>query len=249
MKIFIAGNGGYRCFVQDNFYDFFRLISYHNFPSSELNLIHKYKDFILDSGVFSFLSNSLKNIDWEEYLIKYADFVRNNKIKNYVELDIDKFIGLDSVEILRRKLEARVGWKTMPVWHMNRGYDKWLEIVRDYEYVCFGAFLTDNLKKKRYSAIKIFLDDARKNKCKVHGLGMTNPKFLDLLPFYSVDSSTWSCGNRFGSAFHFNGQTIKAIPKPRGFRITKHKLLERHNFYEWIKFANFKLNQNENKNT
>ena len=44
----------------------------------------------------------------------YADFVRENKIKNYVEMDIESVIGLEETEKLRARLEKRVGWKAFP---------------------------------------------------------------------------------------------------------------------------------------
>ena len=238
MKVFLAGSGS-KPWVKKNYFDFFRLHSYEYLKKdpAELKEIHRYKDFILDSGIFSFLNGKdTKNVNWEKYMQDYADFVRENKIKNYVEMDIESLIGLEETEKLRERLEKRVGWKSIPVWHMNRGYDKWIEICKEYDYVCFGAFLTDGLKQSKYPMIKKFLDDAKKHNCKVHGLGFTNFKWLPKLKFYSVDSSTWSMGNRFGCIKKFEDGKVKRLKRPIGTRIADGEKLAYHNFIEWIKF-------------
>ena len=238
MKIFLAGDGG-RPFIKNNFYKFYRLNSYEYLKKQrdEIVVIDKFKDYILDSGVFSFLNGKNTNIDWEKYMVDYANFVREHKIKNYVELDIDKMIGLDNVEILRKKLQKRVGWKSIPVWHMNRGYEKWLEICRDYDYICFGAFLTDGLSNKKFIQIKKFLEDAKKEDCKVHGLGFTQFQWLKKLPFYSVDSSSWTTGNRFGSICKYEGDRVRNLKRPDNTRIKDGSKLANHNFNEWIKYC------------
>lgn len=224
------------------------LISYEYIKPSHIPVISKVGNFIIDSGIFSFLNGKdTSNIDWEEYSIKYADFVRTNNIKNYVEIDIDKQIGLQEVEKLRSKIEKRVGWKSMPVWHIDRGYDKWLQICRDYNYVCFGAFITDGLQKSKYSIISKFLYDAKKLNCKVHGLGFTSTKWLKKLSFYSVDSSTYIGGARYGLTYTFDSKLCEIRTENRkGKKIKREHLvqskgnvsnLNNYNFGEWMKYA------------
>lgn len=235
LKIFLAGGG----YMPDNFYNFYRLESYLTAKQKRMPY-NRYKDFILDSGIFSYLNGKdTKNVDWEKYVAEYADFVRENQIKNYVEVDVDRIVGYDIVKKLREMLEKKVGWKSMPVWHINRGYDDWEETIKEYNYVCFGAFLTDNLKKEKFPMIKKFLDDANKNNCKVHGLGFTSMEWLKKLKFYSVDSSSWSTGNRFGTVYKFEKDRLLTFPKKANTRITNQKLLGHHNFYEWVKFSQY----------
>ena len=40
------------------------------------------KDFLLDSGAFSFM-NGRKSVDWDEYLERYAYFIASNDIRNF----------------------------------------------------------------------------------------------------------------------------------------------------------------------
>ena len=238
MRVFLAGLGG-KPWLKNNYFNFYRLHSYEYLKKEkgEINLIHNYKELILDSGIFSFLNGkNTSKVDWEKYMNDYADFVRENKIKNYVEMDIESVIGLEETEKLRSRLEKRVGWKSIPVWHMNRGYDKWIEICKEYDYVCFGAFLTDGLKESKFYMVEQFLNDAKKYNCKVHGLGFTNFKWLPKLNFYSVDSSSWTVGNRFGSIEKFEDNKIKHLKRPNGTGIKEHDKLAWHNFKEWVKF-------------
>jgi hypothetical protein len=238
MKIFLAGENGLP-FLKKNFYDFYRLDSYIYMKNRPYK-INNFKDFILDSGIFTYLNGkTTKNIDWEKYVFEYSNFIIKHKIKNYIEVDIDKIVGLKEVENLRYKLEKKVGYKCMPVWHLNRGYDKWLEICNDYDYICFGAFITDGLSSKKYIGIKRFLTDAKKNNCKVHGLGFTNFKYLKHLKFYSVDSTSWVSGNRYGHICNFDGNKIINTKRKKGQRIKNTNLLAWHNFIEWVKFSNY----------
>lgn len=62
-------------------------------------IIPNCKDFILDSGAFTFMQNSKKSVNWDEYVEKYAEFVKKHKVKKYFELDIDSIVGLKEVEM------------------------------------------------------------------------------------------------------------------------------------------------------
>lgn len=239
MKIYLAGCS-YTPWKALNIYNFNRLDSYLDVRKNDDFDHTKFQNFILDSGVFSFLNGKdISKIDWDEYVDNYAKFVRERKIRNYVEVDIDRFYGLDVVEKLRRNLERKVGWKSMPVWHMNRGYDKWLEIARDYEYICFGAFLTDHLNEKHYPLVAKFIYDAKQLNCKVHGLGFTSMPWLKRLHFYSVDSSSWTANVRFGAVCYFNGKAITMVKRPENKKVIDMRGLAYHSFKEWVKFAQY----------
>lgn len=229
-------------------HDCYGLFSYH-FCRISKDLIgykDRFKGFILDSGVFSYLKGDKvrgerdnQNVDWEKYVDEYANFVIQNKVKNYVEVDVDQMIGYDLVTKLTEKLEKKVGHKCMPVWHMNRGYDNWLKIVHDYDYVCFGAFLTDNLDQSKFPMIKQFLSDAKKSQCNVHGLGLTTDKWLHKLPFYSVDSSTWIAGCRYGYLHYFDKGYIKIQHKKPNQKFIDQERVMMNNINEWRKFAKY----------
>lgn len=215
--------------------------SFHYKPKHEPEF---YKRYILDSGAFSLLSSvprqEINKIDWEEYIHKYSAYIRANKVRNYIELDIDSLIGYDAVLQLTKKLEALVGWKSMPVWHMNRGWEGWERMVSEYSYICFGSFVTEGLPQKDYVKIHQYLKFANDRKVKVHGLGFTMTRMLRNFAFYSVDSTTWSYGSRSGITFHFDPEQgiIRQSPRPKGFKAIA-KAIDEHNLREWLKFIEY----------
>jgi hypothetical protein len=218
------------------------LSSYFDVKNMKAWSVPKSKDFILDSGVFTFLTSKKSiaaTMDWNQYVDEYADFVKKHRIKNYVEIDVDKILGLKEVERLRDRLEERVGWKSMPVWHMNRGWDGWLKMVKEYDYVCFGAFITDGLKQRNFAQINHFIHVARQHGAKTHGLGFTSTRWLPKIKFDSVDSSSWTSGGRYGYLMPFTGRGIKFIRNKDTRVKVHHKELDRQNLASWIKFAEY----------
>ena len=222
-------------------FDFYRLNSFiyiQKQDKEELEYISSYKDFILDSGIFTYLIGTKKNdIKWENYVDVYADFVREHNIRQYMEVDVDAMIGLKETEKLTTRLNRRVGWNCIPIWHKNRGYDKWIEICKENNYVAFGSFITEALDKSKFGIIARFIEDAEKNGSKVHGLGFTQFDWLKRLHFYSVDSSSWTSGVRFGTISLFKNDRIVGTKKPENMRFKDYKLVAKHNFEQWLRFS------------
>ena len=239
MKVFLAGNGQYiEEWIQKVDYSFYRLESMVYISKTEREIISRYKDFILDSGAFTYLNGASGNVDWEQYADNYANFIIKYKVKNFIELDIDPIVGIKEVERLRAKMEAKVGKQSIPVWHKSRGKQYWLDMVREYDYVAIGGIVTREIKPSEYKFFHWLLAEAKKQNCKVHGLGFTNLKGLEEYDFYSVDSTSWQSGNRFGFIYKFNGKTLLKFDKPEGMRV-KTKQTSWNNFYEWVKFCKY----------
>lgn len=239
MKIYLAGSGHVSMWLNENFTDFYRLESYQNISNQERKRVNEYKNFILDSGAFTYLNGASGNVNWEQYVNNYANFIIKYKVKNFIELDIDPIVGIKEVERLRAKLEDKVGKQSIPVWHKSRGKQYWLDMIKKYDYVAIGGIVTREIKPSEYKFFHWLLAEAKKQNCKVHGLGFTNLKGLEEYDFYSVDSTSWLSGNRFGSIYKFNGKTMLKFDKPDGMRV-KTNATAKNNFYEWVKFANYK---------
>ena len=200
--------------------------------------IDKHWDFLLDSGAFTFMQNTKTHINWEQYVEKYGAFIKEHKIKHYFELDIDSIVGLKKVKQLRKRLESITGTKCIPVWHKSRGKENWLKIVKEYKYVAIGGIVTKEIKEEQYPIFTWLLNEAKKQNCKVHGLGFTRMKGLKKYPFYSVDSTAWVYGNRGGFLYKFTGGKFIHITPPEGSRL-KPKETSIHNFNEWLKFQEY----------
>ncbi len=186
------------------------------------------KNFILDSGAFTFITGNknaknyiIDNID--DYIEQYANFIKKWEIKNYIELDLDSILGYEKVKEIRKKLEEKVGHKSIPVFHnLYRTKNDLDEILKEYDYIAISNF-NGSKSKKIIEPIKKIVNYANSKNVKVHGLALTGNNFTKNINFYSVDSSTWASCIRFGSISKFNFKTKK---------------LERKNISEKFKIIN-----------
>jgi hypothetical protein len=241
-KLFLAGNDGFRKQRFNLFLkDLYILESYHYIVKQQwmFPILKDFKGFLLDSGAFTFMT-SLKgtSIDLNEYVINYGSFVKKHEIEHYFELDIDSIVGIKEVERLRCLLEKTAGRKCIPVWHKSRGLDYWKRMCKDYDYVAIGGIVTKEIKRTEYDVFIPLLKIAKENGCKVHGLGFTNLKGMQKYPFYSVDSTSWLSGNKFGAVYLFDGKTMIKQKKAPGQRVITNQTAL-HNFSEWVKFSKY----------
>jgi hypothetical protein len=242
MKLFIAGNDGFRKERFDLFLkDLYILESYHYIIKQKwmFPLLKEFKGFLLDSGAFTFMTSLKgKSIDWNAYVINYGNFIKLHDIKHFFELDIDPIVGLKEVERLRELLEKTAQRKCIPVWHKSRGLDYWKQMCKDYDYIAIGGIVTQEIKRSEYDVFYPLLKIAKENNCKVHGLGFTNLKGMVKYKFYSVDSTSWLSGNKFGAVYLFDGETMQKQNKQIGQRVKTNKTAI-HNFTEWVKFSKY----------
>jgi len=205
----------------------------------------KYGDYILDSGAFTFImSKKKKNIDIDKFTDRYIKFINKHDIKLFFEMDVDKVYGYEKVKDLRRKIEEGTGKKSIPVFHMSRGLKDWKDMCENYNYIALGIAGKD-FTYTDYKAFNVFVRYAKGKGVKVHGLGITGMTVLSQVPFYSVDSSSWTAGNRYKTIFKFDGVTVKGnkaslLAKKR---ISNHYGLARHNLKQWILFSNSMKNK------
>lgn len=222
---------------KNNFFNFNRLESFIYINGEEKN-ISKYNNFLLDSGAFTYMNKNKNNINWDEYIVKYSEFINNWNVKYFFELDIDNIVGLSNVKKLTKKLETLTQKQCIPVWHKNRGIDYWNGIVKDYKYVAVGGIVTKEIKRDHYDLFNNLIQKATINNCKVHGLGFTNISGLHKYKFYSVDSTSWLAGNKYGSIYIFKNNKMTIQKAPNGKRVLYKKVVN-HNFNEWVKFSKY----------
>lgn len=214
------------------------LESFYSIKDWQLPYLKKADLFLLDSGAFTFMNNFKGTVKWEEYIDKYAKFIVDNNIKYFFELDIDVLVGYEKVKEYTRYLEKKVGKKCIPVWHKSRGLKEWERLTKEYDYVAIGGIVIKEIKPSDYIYFKPLLEIARKNKCKVHGLGFTNLRKLKEYHFYSVDSTSWLSGGRFGQLYVFKNNTLKQISY-NNKRIKNYMESHHFNIEEWIKFQDY----------
>lgn len=241
MKIFLAATSDKKFLLNKIKKIPYILESYYYIQDWQINYIKNCKMFLLDSGAFTFM-NSInqkdKNINWDKYIEDYANFINRHDIKYFFELDIDVVVGLKEVKRLRNKLEQLTGKKCIPVWHKSRGIKEWEQICKEYDYVAIGGIVIGEITQSEYKYFKPLIEIARKYNCKVHGLGFTATKELYKYKFYSIDSTSWKSGGRFGQIHMFNKGYIKS-KKQKNKRAKCYKQIDKHNLNEWLKMVDY----------
>lgn len=199
--------------------------------------------FLLDSGAFTFMSNQKKGKelglnDIYEFLDRYIEFINKYDIKYFFNLDLDVIIGVEKTKELRDILEKRTGKKCIPVFHKCMGLDLYKQLTKEYDYIAIG---TIQEYRSKDDILKKLVKIAKKNNCKVHGLGFTKNNVIEY-GFYSVDSTSWKSGNRFGQLVIFKDKKIKQIPKRKNKRLKSgdyYSKIEYWNFKEWVKYQDY----------
>lgn len=244
MDLYLAGqypwkkDGLYDKTFQDRNFDIAVLESFYYADEWTEAIIPKLDRFMLDSGAFTFFSAG-KSVDWNEYLEKYAAFINKNNVKLFFELDIDSLVGYEKVLEFRRILERKTGKQPIPVWHKSRGIKEFYKMCDEYSYVAIGGIVSKEIKPQDYKYFPHFISEAHKRKAKIHGLGFTNLKGLEIYKFDSVDSTSWTTGNRFGAIYKFDGKTMQKYSKQEGQRLADSRQVAVHNFNEWVKFQEY----------
>jgi len=191
------------------------------------------KKYYLDSGAFSaFVTGTTIDID------QYIDFIKNNsdEISYYFNLDV---VGNAEETYANQKYIEEQGLKPIPVFHANEDF-KWLQkyIDEGHQYIALGgvAQLRDRVKIVRWlkKCFKII-----PKTIKVHGFAITSSVLLDIFPFYSVDSSSWCSGSRYGQSVEFRKGKIKQIKKRTPNTTENNTILNKWNLYQWKLYAKY----------
>ena len=167
------------------------LLSY--FYEKDISLIktlqQKDVEIFIDSGAFSAYS-SKKLIDIDEY----CKFLLECGVQTYAGLDV---IGNAEATMKNQKYaEETYGLKPIPTFHIG-SVVKDLDALIGYDYIAFGGLvMAEGIEEHLNEAWRYVLD--RNSQIKVHGFGLTNLKFIEKYPWYSVDSSSFKGCKRFG---------------------------------------------------
>lgn len=211
------------------------LESYKYVKPWQTEAIGRFKGFMLDSGAFTFMAKGVGGVDLDSYLDGYAEYVSENDVGLFFELDVDDVIGVERTRGYRDRLERLVGRRCVPVWHECRGRDAWSEMCDEYDYVAIGG-IADKGRKNLEGVVPEMVAEAHERGAMVHGLGYAKVSKLERMGFDSVDSASWTWGVRGhfqyawdGARMHYDGFVI-------GERIDR-TWLTRHNFMEWVRMA------------
>ncbi|MCW6663940.1 hypothetical protein NHG23_08595 [Aerococcaceae bacterium NML190073] len=217
------------------------LISYYYYKGKDLGLLKGNKDLICDSGAFTFMFS--KKVPSKtallQYAKEYAQFVIDNDIQYYVELDVDSIFGYEFALQLREILENKVGRPCIPIWHVSRGKEDFIDMCKKYSFAGVGGIAGGEELSKHKNKYHLLNKLARDNGCKLHGMGFTPTKDLNSYGFYTVDSTSWKSGRRFATIYQYSNGQLLTKKKPEGTRLKDYKTLDMHNFNQWLKYQKF----------
>lgn len=239
MKLFLAGEAyGSKLFPVyaskmrrlDSFF-------YVRNKQQEAARIPHYKDYLLDSGAFTFMMSKKVKVNIDLFTDEYIDFIKSNSVSHFFEMDVDSVLGYDKVKILRSRIEQKTGRPVIPVFHLDRGIDDWKSMCADYSYIAIGMAGKD-FAWGDWRKMMPFVEYANSKGVKVHGLGITGMKSLERVPFYSVDSSSWTAANRYKTLHLFKEGRIVS-KDVTSMRIKNHLKLAEHQLKTWMSFSDY----------
>ena len=221
------------------------LLSYHYFKNTNLiDLYSKYfdkpyPDTFLDSGAFSAATQGVQiSID------EYANYIKKYEhlLTVYSNLDV---IGNYQATNKNQLILEKKGLNPIPVFHTGSPFSELERLCRRYSYVALGGMVPymQFPKKIMPFLIKAF-KIAEKHNTKYHGFGCTSWQILKALNWYSVDSSSWGSGFRYGRVPLFDDKLGKFVGADLGDlkSCKKHAKLFRELNFSWLDFADRKRN-------
>lgn len=200
------------------------LMSYHYLCGRGLgDIFNQYPDIHLfvDSGAFTYQADEKYEEytveEWENHIEKYLRWAERNKehIFAIANLDLERLVGAEQVkewnETYFEPFMLRTGIPVCFVYHESAAYCTWEKYCERYPYVGFSSIADgEALDIDEY---REYLRIAEKHDTLVHGFGMTKIRELSELPYYTVDSTTWKVGMRYGKLLIFDGRNIRQIAK------------------------------------
>jgi len=208
------------------------LMSYHYVEGkdlrSKLSGMSDVKLFI-DSGAHTYQQDP-KYADmtieyWENRIKEYLVWAENNKDYLFciVNFDFEHMIDGETVDRWNRQyFEPFMLKHEIPVCFVcHEGYSKmsFEDYCRRYPYVGFSPV---NSEWGKFEEFEKALRIAEKHNCLIHGFGMTQTSILPKLPFYSVDSTSWKTGLRYGLFNVWTGKKVRSFKKEEWLRAEKY---------------------------
>lgn len=189
------------------------LISYHYFKKTNLDTLFAkyfskpYPEVFLDSGAFSAFTQG-ETIDIQAY----CDYIKQYQHLFRLYSNLDVIGSVEGTFANQQKME-RAGLKPLPVFHTGEDWKYLTLYLADYPYIALGG-MVPYLAPARRKTLMVWLLRCFKmaqGKSVFHGFGCTVWEVVKALPWYSVDSSSWGTGFRYGRITLFDDRVGKFV--------------------------------------
>lgn len=199
------------------------LMSYEYLKGKGNFVLKKYKDvhIFIDSGAFTYQQDP-KYLEytveqWEEQIEQYLKWVEKHKdnIFAFADLDLQYLpnVGYEKVYEWRKKyfepFMLRTGVPCCFIYH-DDGLDYWDYMCKRYPYVGMSMAVDSS---KGDAEIREMFRIAEKHGALIQGMATTDTKMLTEFPFYTVDSTTWNVGLKYGEISVWDKTRMKRIKK------------------------------------
>lgn len=157
-----------------------------------------------DSGAFSAASQGadVSIDDYARWLDTWRDL-----LTVYSNLDV---IGDEAATTRNQRELERRGHRPLPVFHVGSSWSTLEQLCEEYPYIALGGMVPysgSNLGPWLVRCFKI----AERYQARFHGFGQTRQEYLRQFPWYSVDSSSWGKGFRYGTVDLWDDRTTRFI--------------------------------------
>jgi len=192
------------------------LLSYWYYKDTDLDALFEkyftppYPDVFADSGGFSAMTQGAQ-IDVNEYAAWIKRF--KHLFNTYANLDV---IGDASATLNNQHKLEDLGVEPIPVFHVSEDWLYLKSYIEKYPYIALGGMVpymryTKKIMPWIIKAFKLAGDNAV-----FHGFGATSWEVIKDLPWYSVDSSSWGAGFRYGQVPLFDENRGKFVTAQLG---------------------------------
>jgi hypothetical protein len=164
------------------------------------------QNIIIDSGGYTARKKNTK-IDIKEYI----DFINTNKVKVAFNLDTN---NVEETLQNQKLLDMHTDCQILPVYHVsdyiNRKTTTLInEFAEQYNFIGLGGMSGIKVSRDLFLRFLRYVFSITKDKIKIHALGVTTARLMEQFPFYSVDSTTWLNGAKYGECIDFKAGLVK----------------------------------------
>lgn len=147
-----------------------------------------------DSGAFSAHTQGAP-IDIDDYI----NWIRRHErvLTVYANLDV---IGDHSASARNLEYMEQAGLRPLPVFHLGQPWQELHALAERYDYICIGGRVMSNNNRGLMAHLtRAFQIAGEHGGLRYHGFAMTSHEIVRAFPWYSVDSSSWVSGAKYGS--------------------------------------------------
>nr|WP_202446862.1 hypothetical protein [Streptomyces sp. SID5468] len=187
------------------------LASYHYHRDTDLAaLVHDLGgnvDLFADSGAFSAATTGVTI-----KLGDYAAWLRHWQPLITVAATLD-VIGDHRATAANLDRLTEAGCSVLPVFHTGEPWDVLEGLCAQHRYIALGGLALHAAGAAKQKALMAWLirafKVARPYGTALHGFGLTSANLVRHLPFYSIDSSSYTMGQRFGLVYLWDARTLR----------------------------------------